>query len=322
MKWVKMIAVACLPLALTSCFLSPGAFTSNLDLRRDGSFTFVYKGEIIVSAPDDMMPGSGIGNEPWNDSMAYCYGDVPGSSSKSKSNASDAMLTTKEPVIVDAAESGADAAAAGQAAAAAEGRDCTKAEISEQKKDYEDSAAQRADNKKRESAEFATMFGFAPGDDEANKKIAARLMKQPGWKNAQYVGDGAFQIDYAYTGKVGHDFIFPLFENNDVIFPFVTMRPRSDGSVMISAPGLTGGFGKALALRGNMAGLAKGPSASETEKAGNPRTKGSFSITTDGQILTNNTEDGPTGATNSQQSLTWDIDSKATKIPESLIRLK
>ncbi len=121
---------------------------------------------------------------------------------------------------------------------------------------------------------------------------------------------------------MGHDFIFPLFENNDVIFPFVTMRPRADGSVMISAPGLAGGFGKALALRPGMAGLGNKDAAENGQKMGNARTNGTFTVTTDGQIMTNNTDDGPTGSDAGQQKLSWEIDSKITKIPESLIKLK
>jgi hypothetical protein len=37
-------------LALTSCFLQPGKFDSALDLRKDGSFTFAYKGQIYLLA--------------------------------------------------------------------------------------------------------------------------------------------------------------------------------------------------------------------------------------------------------------------------------
>ena len=48
---LRLIAILILPLALTSCFLIPGAFTSSLDLRKDGRFTFAYQGEIIFQSP-------------------------------------------------------------------------------------------------------------------------------------------------------------------------------------------------------------------------------------------------------------------------------
>ena len=41
-------AVACL--ALAGCFLQPGKFNSALDLRKDGTFTFTYKGQIYMLA--------------------------------------------------------------------------------------------------------------------------------------------------------------------------------------------------------------------------------------------------------------------------------
>ncbi|MBL0115595.1 MAG: hypothetical protein IPP45_09190 [Sphingomonadales bacterium] len=46
---LRLMAVLLLPLALTSCFLIPGAFTSNLDLRKDGNFTFAYQGKSFSS---------------------------------------------------------------------------------------------------------------------------------------------------------------------------------------------------------------------------------------------------------------------------------
>ncbi len=187
MKWVKMIATACLPLALSSCFLSPGAFTSNLDLRRDGSFTFAYKGEIIVSAPDDMIPGSSA-IEPWNDDMAYCSDPQEAADASIKGASTEDRAELAVDGSKDANDVAAEAAKAGMEAAKVEmqvgSRNCTKKELAEQKKDHEESQKMRVENKKRESAEFASIFGFAPGDDAANKKVAARLMKQPGWKNA------------------------------------------------------------------------------------------------------------------------------------------
>ena len=48
MKMIRLIAALAAPLLLTGCLLSPGKFTSSLDLKRDGSFTFTYVGEIVM----------------------------------------------------------------------------------------------------------------------------------------------------------------------------------------------------------------------------------------------------------------------------------
>jgi hypothetical protein len=42
---------------------------------------------------------------------------------------------------------------------------------------------------------------------------------------------------------------------------------------------------------------------------------------TDGEILTNNSEDGPSAAPIGRQ-LHWDVDATSKKIPETLIRLQ
>ena len=36
--------------ALSACIVSPGAFEASLDLRREGQFTFAYRGEIYLLA--------------------------------------------------------------------------------------------------------------------------------------------------------------------------------------------------------------------------------------------------------------------------------
>jgi hypothetical protein len=315
MKWMKMIVAACLPLALTSCFLAPGAFTSTLDLRRDGTFTFAYKGEILFTPPEDMIPGSSSSNEMWDEEMARCYNDTPQPAKASGAETATKTATPSEKVEILPA----DQPSAGESPT----RTCTKAEIAQQKKDFEEGEKLRAERQKREGEEFAAMFGFAPGDDAANQRVAAQLMKQEGWKTVKYAGEGVFMVDYQLVGRVGHDFIFPTFEQNDIVFPFVVMRKRQNGSVAVTTPGLTGGAANAIALRAAMVGAKN--ATNNGKMAANPRTKGSFTITTDGQILTNNTEDGPTTSGSGQtltQTLTWEIDSKVAKIPESLISLK
>jgi len=46
------------PLLLVSCILSPGKFTSTLDIRKDRSFTFTYVGEVIVNDPKVTEPAA------------------------------------------------------------------------------------------------------------------------------------------------------------------------------------------------------------------------------------------------------------------------
>ena len=40
--------VAAASLLLSGCFVSPGSFTSAIDLRKDGRFSYSYSGEIYL----------------------------------------------------------------------------------------------------------------------------------------------------------------------------------------------------------------------------------------------------------------------------------
>ena len=106
-----------------------------------------------------------------------------------------------------------------------------------------EAAAKMADD----SDKMAQMFGFSGSSDEANHKFAATLMKYDGWKNVTYRGKGTFDVDYRYSGKLTHDFVFPIFPKMDMIFPFIMVRKRADGAVTVTAPALIGGGLKALA---------------------------------------------------------------------------
>ena len=51
------------------------------------------------------------------------------------------------------------------------------------------------------------------------------------------------------------------------------------------------------------------------------RAQGRFTIHTDGEILTNNSEDGP-ATTPAGRQLHWDVGPSSNKIPEALIKLQ
>jgi hypothetical protein len=50
------VAVGCMTL-LSGCLLTPGKFTSTLDIKRDRSFTFTYVGEVIAQPPSSSTDG-------------------------------------------------------------------------------------------------------------------------------------------------------------------------------------------------------------------------------------------------------------------------
>jgi hypothetical protein len=327
-RLAKMAAAVMLPLALSSCFITPGAFGSTLDLRKDGTFAFSYKGEVVFMSPDALMKmGENPEDAVWKDDKATCYKEStsagPGDAASDAARVSDAASNAMVAAAGNAAASADNAAEAVDAAAAAteavddNSRPCTPKEIAEQKKDWEEAKKAREDKAKKDSAQFGAIFGYTPGDDAANKKLAATMMKFEGWKSVVYKGDGVFAIDYVASGRLDHDFVFPLFPQSDLVFPFVTVKRQANGAVRVSAPALIGGGLKALAAR--MKGI--GAAMTDKEVPQSTKTKGSFTVTTDGEIVTNNTEDGPDRVATGRQ-LVWEIGPESEKVPEALIRLK
>jgi len=187
---------------------------------------------------------------------------------------------------------------------AAKPRPCTTAEIADQKAAYE--------KKLQETEQMAKMFGLPGLDDDSNRAFAAKLMKYAGWRSVTYRGHGVFDVDYHEEGRATQDFLFPALPDNDLLIPFLAIRRRSDGSVLVTAPAFTGGAGPMAA---RMGGLPEGARSDMVSHA-----QGRFTIITDGEILTNNSEDGAAPNPIGRQ-LHWDIGPASTKIPETLIRL-
>jgi hypothetical protein len=259
--WAKRAFVAVAPLLLTSCLWGPGKFASDLTVKKDGTFTLDYRGELVLQLPPDARP------EPWKADMAHCSTDD------------------------------------------GEDRACTAKEVADQKRLHEESAAKKL----KDSEDMAKAFGLPGLDDQSNRAFAAKLMKYAGWRSVTYRGNGVFDVDYHLEGSTRQDFLFPALPDNDLLTPFVAIRRRTDGSVLITAPAFTGGSGP-------MAARAGAAAASQMKDGPVSRAQGRFTVMTDGEILTNNSEDGASPAPIGRQ-LRWDVGATSTKIPETLIRL-
>ena len=289
--WGKLVAAAVAPLMLGGCLWGPGKFTSNLALNRAGTFVLDYRGEIMLQIPDDKRPP-----EPWSNDMATCYAD---GSSKAGGGVVSVTLGPPETVAGDAEE---------------EERPCTPAEVAKLKAEYEKKAAEKREDQRQESDNVAKMFGLPGTDDESNRRFAASVTKYAGWRSATYKGKGVFDVDYHFEGKLTQDYAFPMMPNSDLLIPFIMLRRRADGAVMVTAPALTGGKGP-FSARAKMLGL---PDKSDDGPAS--RADGRFTVTTDGEILTNNSEDGPVAAQGRRQ-VHWDVGPGSDKVPEMLVRL-
>jgi hypothetical protein len=278
--WTRRLFALAAPLLLTGCLWGPGKFSSQLTLNRNGTFVLDYRGEIVLQLPPDEATGT-----PWKAEMARCF---EGMENKTRTQA-----VVLEPGATPPKE-----------------RQCTAAEIAAQKSEYEKNAV----SKRKENEEMAKAFGLPGLDDESNRAFAAKLMKYAGWRSVTYRGKGLFDVDYHFEGRATQDFVFPALPDNDLIIPFIAIRRRADGAVLVTAPSMTGGSGPLAARAGATAaeGMKGGPVS---------RAEGRFTVITDGEILTNNSEDGATSGPGGRQ-VHWDVGPGSTKIPETLIRLQ
>jgi hypothetical protein len=284
--FAKRLFMAAAPLLLTGCLWGPGKFTSDLTLKKDGSFVLDYRGEIVLQTP----PGNDLERAPWDTGLARCYGD----GTIEVFGVTPGMSNEPDPDK--------------------EVRPCTVAETSKAKAEYEEAGRAQAEQKRKSDEEMAKAFGLPGLDDESNRAFAAKLSKYAGWRSVQYRGNGVFDVDYHMEGRATQDFIFPALPDNDFLIPFIAIRRRADGAVLVTAPSFTGGAGPLAARAGSAAAsAAKGGPVSKAA--------GRFSIITDGEILTNNSEDGASAHALGRQ-VHWDVSATSSKIPETLIRLR
>jgi len=285
-KWFRRAAVPALAcLALTGCFLQPGKFDSTLNVRKDGSFTFSYKGQIYLLALSKIADMAG----------------------KAEAESAFAPETCHDDNLDE--------------------RACTADELAEQKRTWEnEKQAKKQEEAKNAETMRAMLGGIDPADPEAAKELAERLRHQVGWRSVTYVGDGLFEVDFALTSKLTHDFVFPTIERFPMANAFVMANRRADGSVRIDAPGFTAQSASnpmQAIMAGAMSGAAGGSGdqgADAIQAANMPEIDGTFRVVTDGEILANNTEEGPQAGA-SGKTLQWRVTKRTQVAPLALVRL-
>jgi hypothetical protein len=283
MKMFRIAAAGALALLATACLLTPGRFDAALDIRRDGSFTYRYAGEVLFITPAAAAAAQAEAEDTFDPENQTCGEDM-------------------DDLMVDEA---------------ATGRECTKEEIAERRANWEADRLARAENRKREAEQMKAVFGgLDPSDPKTVEQFTQRLKAYDGWKQVTHKGKGVFDVVYEKSGRLDHDFIFPVFPDVDWIIPFVHATRRGDGRVLVRAPAFAQpqGFGAA----GGTGGMAAfgGERGSPL-----PKPQGSFTLTTDAEILTNNTENGASAGAGGTKVLKWVVGPLDSKKPEALLKL-
>ena len=275
---------AALSLLLAACFVTPGKFDAALDLRKSGAFSYSYTGEIFVLGLSDLMDMASKADATYVPSPCYSEENIE-----------------KE-------------------------RTCTKDELEADKANWDSDQQAGAEKRKQDNESMKVMLGgLDPADPKAAEELAARLRRQAGFKTVAYKGNGLYEVDFALTGHLTHDFAFPTIEKMQQITPFFVLNRRADGSVRLDSPALQAQEGMGGMPFGNVAQMA----AAERSKASPeeakkipefPQVDGRFVLTTDGEILANNTDEGakadPTG-----KRLEWKITPRDKVGPMALIGL-
>ncbi|MET0249449.1 MAG: hypothetical protein ABW164_06940 [Sphingobium sp.] len=229
---------------LSACLVTPGKFTSTLDIRADGRFSFTYVGEVIASDADGAKAGK---TPPLDD------GAVPGQES---AYLSSALL-------------------------------------------WEEAGA----------TENAFDANGAP-DEKRMHAIAEALRKEKGFRAARYVGDRRFEIDYAISGRLDHGFVFPFNLDAQIVLPFVAVELRGQDRVRVRAPGFSNGMDHSQGVA--MGGMDADAAA---------RLDGSFTLTTDAEIISQNEEDGVSDGPDGR-TIRWRVTSLTSDAPAATLKLK
>lgn len=278
----RALLVLVAPLLLTGCLLSPGKFSSTLTLLNGGEFSYSYQGEIQMLALSKLAQmGSAMGEV---FEAEDCYDDN------------------------------------------LDKRPCTSAEIAEQKAEWEANTQQRAARNEHEAQQMkAFMGGIDPASPEAAQEFAERLSRQKGWNSVSHMGDGLFLVDFAISGRLDHDFSFPMVEGMPMGSSFVTAILRKDGKVRVDAPGFAAqGAGNPMqGMMGGLMGVAQGQpdDGKNAELPPMALPQGNFTIITDGEILANNTDEGPVKLVTGRRALAWEVSPRSEQAPTALIDL-
>lgn len=188
-------------------------------------------------------------------------------------------------------------------------RTCTEAEIATKRREFDEERTRML----KAGEDMAELIGFNPLDPDANRALAKRLESYPGWEKVEYLGNGRFHVDYAFTGSLDREFAFPVVPGVQFAMPFVTVGRDRDGVIEVKAAGLASEH-----LRRMLEGQVQKSDAdseylAEAFKAGS----GPLTVTTDAEVLFTN---GAKSAADGDLRIAWTIDGARSETP--ILRLR
>lgn len=164
----------------------------------------------------------------------------------------------------------------------------------------------------------ATKDDFSDTQDEASqmKALAEALSKEYGFRSVKYVGNRKLAIDYAISGKLDHAFVFPFNPDGDVILPFVAVELRGKDRLRVKAPG----YANQQSMSASLGGLGGMPAAGADADASSAL-DGTFTLTTNATIVSQNQEDGAQTLPNGGKKIVWKANPQTKEAPLAVLQV-
>lgn len=164
------------------------------------------------------------------------------------------------------------------------------------------------DQQAEQAAKKAEAAKKAAELETKRKAMAEALAKEAGYRSVAYLGDGKFMIDYAASGILTTNYIFPFNLDAEIAIPFVALEVRKEGTVRMKAPA----FGKSRDQSPSAMNMGM-PDTTDTAD-------GTFTLTTNAEIVMHNNEDGvkPAGA---MKTIAWRVTPLSKDAPVAVLRM-
>jgi hypothetical protein len=160
--------------------------------------------------------------------------------------------------------------------------------------------------------------------DAEFRELAAQVAKEAGYRSIEYRGEGRFYVDYAISGTLTHGFAFPYNQDAQMLAPFVVIELRGKDVARIKAPGFARQDASAMSSMGALGAMSAGMSdgMSKAMLGFDPGAiDGSFTLTTDAEIVSQNNEDGAKAA-GARRTVRWKVNSRTKEAPAASLRLR
>lgn len=159
-------------------------------------------------------------------------------------------------------------------------------------------------------------FGDTQGEVAQLNALAEALAKEYGFRSVRYVGNRKLAIDYAITGRLDHGFIFPFNPDAEVLIPFIAIELRGKDRVRIRAPG----YANEQSMAASLGGLGGMP-AMGADAAASSALDGTFTLTTNAAIVSQNQEDGAQDQPGGGRKIVWRANPQTREAPMAVLAL-